>query len=57
MSYIRKAQKILSHELTEEEQTLVTQLAFDNHATLTDDKLSRLRELIRKKGHKQSAAS
>jgi hypothetical protein len=52
----RKAQKILLHEMTEDEQSLVAQLAIENHATLSEDKLSRLRELVRKKGGKQSAA-
>ncbi len=53
----KKAQRILMHELTQDEQAMVTQLAFENHATLSDDKLTRLRELVKKKGHKQSAIS
>jgi hypothetical protein len=53
----KQAQKILLHELTEDEHQLVSSLAFENHATLPDAKLSRLKELIKKKGTRQSASS
>lgn len=53
----RKAQRILLHELTEDEQTMILNLSVENHATLSDEKLARLRELVSKKGHKQSANS
>jgi len=46
----KKAQRILLHELTLDEQEFVAELAFDNHATLPDDKFSRLKELVRTKG-------
>jgi hypothetical protein len=52
----KKAQNILLHEMTPDEQSLVAQLAFDDHATLSEDKLTRLKELVRIKGHKPSAA-
>lgn len=46
----KKAQNILLHELTSDERAFVAELAFDNHASLTDDKLNRLKELVRTKG-------
>jgi hypothetical protein len=46
----KKAQRILLHELTQDEQLFVAELAFDNHATLPDEKFSQLKELVRKKG-------
>jgi len=49
----KQAQKILLHEMTEDEQLFVAELGWDDLATLSEKKLSRLRELIRKKGHKQ----
>jgi transaldolase len=52
----KKAQNILLHEMTEAEQTFVSELAFDDHATLPPDKLSRLRELVEKKGNKLRSA-
>ncbi len=51
----RKAQRILLHELTPEERAFVTQLALDNRASLAEDKLVALRDLVRKKGHLHSA--
>jgi hypothetical protein len=51
----QKAQKILMHELTQEEQAFVAQLAFDNHASLPDEKFHKLQELVKKKGHLKSA--
>jgi hypothetical protein len=51
----KKAQKILLHEMTQDEQLLVTELAFENHETLSDDKLFRLKELVRNKGDKLNA--
>ena len=53
----KQAQKILLHELTEDEHSLVSQLAFDNHPALPDEKLARLRNLVKKKGHLRSATS
>ena len=52
-----KAQRILLHELTQDEQLMVAELGVENHATLSDDKLNRLKALVRMKGHKQSASS
>ena len=52
----KQAQSILLHELTEEEQSFVNDLGWDNHATLPEAKLSRLRELVRRKGPKPNAA-
>jgi hypothetical protein len=52
----RQAQNILLHEMTEEEQKFVAELGFENHATLSPERLSRLRELVRTKGNKPSAA-
>jgi hypothetical protein len=53
----KQAQKILLHEMTEDERLFVTQLGWDDHATLPPDKVSRLRELVRTKGNKQGAHS
>ncbi len=53
----KQAQKILLHELSEEERSLVTQLAFDSHQTLSDEKLTRLKGLLKKKGHRRGATS
>jgi hypothetical protein len=52
----KQAQNILLHEMTEDERRFVAELAFDNHAALPPDKLSRLRELVRKKGNKPGSA-
>ncbi len=52
----KQAQNILLHEMTEDEQRFVAELAFDNHAALPSDKLSRLRELVRKKGNNPGSA-
>jgi hypothetical protein len=52
----KQAQNILLHELTEEEQSFVNDLGWDNHAILPEAKLSRLRELVRRKGPKPNAA-
>jgi hypothetical protein len=52
----KQAQKILLHEMTEDEQLFVAELGWDDHATLPEAKLSRLRELVRRKGNKPSAA-
>ncbi len=49
----KQAQKILLHEMTEDEQLFVAELGWDDLATLPESKLSRLRELVRMKGHKQ----
>jgi hypothetical protein len=53
----KKAQRILLHALPEEEHRLISSLAFETHATLSDEKLARLRELVKKKGDRQSASS
>jgi hypothetical protein len=53
----RQAQRILLHEMTEDERLFVTQLGWDDHATLPEEKLNRLRELVRSKFHKQGAHS
>jgi hypothetical protein len=50
----KKAQNILLHEMTQDEQSFIAELAFDNHAALPDDKLYRLKELVRTKGTKPS---
>ncbi len=50
----KQAQNILLHEMTESEQAFVNELGWDNRATLPADKLSRLKELVRKKGNKPS---
>jgi hypothetical protein len=47
----KKAQKIFMHELTEDEQVFIAQLAFDNRATLPEAKFRRLRDLVKRKGH------
>jgi hypothetical protein len=52
----KQAQKILLHEMTEDERLFVTQLGWDDRATLPEDKLSRLRELVRRKGSKPRMA-
>ena len=52
----KKAQNILLHELTQDERSFVAELAFDNHASLPDDKLYRLKELVRTKGPRPSEA-
>jgi hypothetical protein len=52
-----KAQKILMHELTEDEQAFVAQLALDNHATLPEAKFRRLKDLVKRKGHLTRDAS
>jgi hypothetical protein len=44
----KKAQNILLHEMTEDEQKFVAELGFENRATMSPDMLSRLRELVRK---------
>ncbi len=50
----KQAQNILLHDMTESEQLFVNELGWDNRATLPADRLSRLRELVRKKGNKPS---
>ena len=52
----KQAQKILLHEMTEDERLFVAQLGWDNHATLPEEKLARLRELVRTKGSKTRVA-
>jgi hypothetical protein len=42
--------------MTEEERKFVAELGFADHATLSPDKLSRLRELVRRKCNKRSVA-
>jgi hypothetical protein len=53
----KEAQKILLHEMTEDERLFVAELGWDDHATLPEEKLARLRELVRTKFHKQGAHS
>lgn len=53
----KQAQKIFLHEMTEDERLFVAQLGWDDHATLPEEKLARLRELVRTKFHKQGAHS
>jgi hypothetical protein len=53
----KQAQKIFLHEMTEDERLFVTQLGWDDHATLPEESLVRLRELVRTKFHKQGAHS
>jgi hypothetical protein len=50
-----QARNILMHEMTQDEQRFVNELGWDNRATLPEEKLSRLKELVRKKGNKPSA--
>jgi hypothetical protein len=45
------------HELTEDEQAFIAQLAFDNHATLPNAKFIRLKDLVKRKGHLNRVAS
>jgi hypothetical protein len=45
------------HELTEDEQAFVAQLALDNHATLPEAKFRRLKDLVKRKGHLTRVAS
>jgi hypothetical protein len=52
----QQAQNILLHEMTESEQAFVNELGWENRATLHPDKVSRLRELVRRKCNKPSAA-
>jgi hypothetical protein len=52
----KEAQNILLHEMTESEQAFVNELGWDNRATLPPDKVARLRELVRRKCNKPSAA-
>ncbi len=52
----QKAQNILLHEMTESEQAFVNELGWDNRATLPETKFSRLKELVRRKCNKPSAA-
>ena len=51
----KQVQNILLHEMTQDEQRFVNELGWDNRATLPEEKLSQLRELVRKKGNKPSA--
>lgn len=51
----KQAQNILLHEMTEDEQVFVNELGWENHAALPEAKLSRLRELVRRKCPKPSA--
>jgi hypothetical protein len=51
----KEAQNILLHEMTESEQLFVNELGWDNRATLPPDKVSRLKELVSRKGNKPSA--
>jgi hypothetical protein len=53
----KQAQKIFLHEMTEDERLFVAQLGWDDHATLPEEKLARLRELVRTKFHHQGAHS
>jgi hypothetical protein len=53
----KKAQNILMHELTEDEQAFIAQLALDNHATLPESKLRRLKDLVKRKVHLTRVAS
>jgi len=52
----KQAQHILLHEMTEDELALVDELGWDNHSTLSDERLSRLKELVRKKGNRPGVA-
>ena len=45
----KQAQKILLHEMTEDERLFVTQLGWDDHVKLPEDRFARLKELVRKK--------
>ena len=53
----KKAQRIFMHELTEDEQAFIAQLALDNRATLPESKFSRLKDLVKRKGHLNRIAS
>ena len=53
----KKAQRILLHELTEDERLLVSELAFETHTSVSDGMLSRLRVLVGRKGHQQSSTT
>jgi hypothetical protein len=51
----KKAQNILLHEMTQEEQAFVAGLAFENRASLPDDKFHKLKELVRTHGPSEAA--
>jgi hypothetical protein len=55
--FYKQARNILLHAMTEDEQAFVNELAIDNHATLPDAKLFRLKEQVRTKCHKQAERS
>ncbi len=52
----KQAQNILLHKMTESEQAFVNELGWEDRASLPADRLSRLKELVREKGNKPSAA-
>ena len=52
----KQAQKILLHEMTDDERSFVAELGWDDRANLPEARLSRLKELVRIKGSKTSAA-
>jgi hypothetical protein len=52
----KQAQNILLHEMTQEEQSFVAELAWENHAAMSEDRLSRLRQLVKNKGNRPSVA-
>jgi hypothetical protein len=52
----KQAQKILLHEMTDDERAFVAELGWDDRANLPEARLSRLKELVRIKGSKTSAA-
>jgi hypothetical protein len=51
----KKAQRILLHEMTDSERLFVDELGWADYASLSEDRLSRLRELVRAKGDTQGA--
>jgi hypothetical protein len=52
----KQAQKFLLHELTEDERLFVAELGWDDHANLPEDKLVRLKDLVKRKGSKPNVA-
>ena len=53
----KAAQKILMHELTEDEQAFIAQLAYDNHATLPEAKFRKLKDMVKKNGNLKRSTS
>lgn len=44
----KQARDIFLHLMTEDEQVFIRELGVDNHATLSEERLNRLREMVRR---------